>query len=132
MKTPKVYFYDTGVLCSLLGIRKYTDLNLHFARGQVFENLVVTELMKEELNQGNKAAFYFWRDSNQSEVDLLQEKDGKLIAIEIKASETFHNGFLKGLKKFQKVAAHVEPKLIYAGQMMHQRDGIQISNLWNL
>ena len=132
LKMPKVYFYDTGVLCSLLGIRKYTDLNLHFARGQVFENLVVTELMKEELNQGNKAAFYFWRDSNQSEVDLLQEKDGKLIAIEIKASETFHNGFLKGLKKFQKVAAHVEPKLIYAGQMMHQRDGIQISNLWNL
>ena len=132
LKTPKVYFYDTGVLCSLLGIRKYTDLNLHFARGQVFENLVVTELMKEELNQGNKAAFYFWRDSNQSEVDLLQEKDGKLIAIEIKASETFHNDFLKGLKKFQKVAAHVEPKLIYAGQMMHQRDGIQISNLWNL
>ena len=132
LKMPKVYFYDTGVLCSLLGLRKYTDLNLHFARGQVFENLVVTELMKEELNQGNKAAFYFWRDSNQSEVDLLQEKDGKLIAIEIKASETFHNGFLKGLKKFQKVAAHVEPKLIYAGQMMHQRDGIQISNLWNL
>ena len=132
LKMPKVYFYDTGVLCSLLGIRKYTDLNLHFARGQVFENLVVTELMKEELNQGNKAAFYFWRDSNQSEVDLLQEKDGKLIAIEIKASETFHNDFLKGLKKFQKVAAHVEPKLIYAGQMMHQRDGIQISNLWNL
>ena len=132
LKTPKVYFYDTGVLCSLLGIRKSTDLNLHFARGQVFENLVVTELMKEELNQGNKAAFYFWRESNQSEVDLLQEKDGKLIAIEIKASETFHNDFLKGLKKFQKVAAHVEPKLIYAGQMMHQRDGIQISNLWNL
>lgn len=131
LKTPKVYFYDTGVLCSLLGIRKSTDLNLHFARGQVFENLVVTELMKEELNQGNKAAFYFWRDSNQSEVDLLQEKDGKLIAIEIKASETFHNDFLKGLKKFQKIAAHVEPKLIYAGQMMHQRDGIQISNLWN-
>lgn len=132
LKTPKVYFYDTGVLCSLLGIRKATDLNLHFARGQVFENLVVTELMKKELNQGNKAAFYFWRDSNQSEVDLLQEKDGKLIAVEIKASETFHSDFLKGLKKFQKVAPQVEPKLIYAGQLLHQRDGIQISNLWNL
>lgn len=88
--------------------------------------------MKEELNQGNKAAFYFWRDSNQNEVDLLQEKDGRLIAIEIKASETFHSDFLKGLKKFQKVAPHVDPKLIYAGQLSQQRDAIQISNLWNL
>ena len=132
LKTPKVYFYDTGVLCSLLGIRKSTDLNLHFARGQVFENLVVTELMKEELNQGNKAAFYFWRDSNQNEVDLLQEKDGELIAIEIKASETFHSDFLKGLKKFQKVAPHAQSKLIYAGQLIQQRETIQISNLWNI
>lgn len=132
LKSSKVYFYDTGVLCSLLGIRKSADLNLHFARGQVFENLVVTELMKQELNQGNKAAFYFWRDSNQNEVDLLHEKDGKLIAIEIKASETFHLDFLKGLKNFQKMAPHAQSKLIYAGQLIQQREAIQISNLWNL
>lgn len=132
LKTPKVYFYDTGVLCNLLGIKKATDLNLHFARGAVFENLVILESIKNELNQGSTPSVYFWRDSHQNEVDLLQEKNGKLIAIEIKASETFHHDFLKGLKNFQKVAPHAEPKLIYAGQMLHQRDNIQISNLWNL
>jgi predicted AAA+ superfamily ATPase len=132
LKTPKIYFYDTGVLCRLLGITKPSDLNLHFARGQVFENLIITEIIKKELNQGIKPACYFWRDSNHNEVDLLQEKDGKLHAIEIKASETFHTDFLKGLKIFQKVAPHAESKLIYAGQMVHQRDGIQVSNLWNL
>lgn len=132
LKTPKVYFYDTGVLCSLLGIKKATDLNIHFARGAVFENLVILETIKNELNRGETPSIFFWRDTNQNEVDLLQEKDGKLIAIEIKASETFHHNFLKGLKNFQKVAPHAESKLIYAGQMLHQRDNIQISNLWNL
>lgn len=132
LKTPKVYFYDSGVLCNLLGIRKSSDLNLHFARGQVFENLIITEIIKNELNHGRHPSCYFWRDTNQNEVDLLQEKDGKLMAIEIKASETFHHDFLKGLKNFQKVAPHAESKLIYAGQMLHHRDNIRISNLWNL
>lgn len=132
LKSPKVYFYDTGVLCNILGIKKANDLNLHFARGQVFENLIITEIIKNEANQGKKPSCYFWRDTNQNEVDLLQEKDGKLIAIEIKASETFHNDFLKGLKNFQKVAPHAESKLIYAGQMKHRRENIQITNLWNM
>ncbi|OOG77906.1 ATP-binding protein [Algoriphagus sp. A40] len=132
LKTPKVYFYDTGVLCNLLGIKKEADLNLHFARGHIFENLVITEIMKNELNQGVKPSIYFWRDTHQNEVDLLQEKDGKLIAIEIKTSETFHPDFLKGLKNFQKIAPHAESKVIYAGSMIHQREMIQISNLWNI
>lgn len=132
LKSPKVYFYDTGVLCNILGIKKATDLNLHFARGAVYENLVILETIKNELNQGKQPSCYFWRDTNQNEVDLLQEKDGKLIAIEIKASETFHHDFLKGLKNFQKIAPHAEAKLIYAGQMKHHRDTIQITNLWDM
>lgn len=132
LKSPKVYFYDTGVLCNILGIKKATDLNLHFARGAVYENLVILETIKNELNEGNTPSIYFWRDNHQNEVDLLQEKDGKLIAIEIKSSETFHHDFLKGLKNFQKIAPHAEAKLIYAGQMKHNRDNIQITNLWDM
>lgn len=132
LKSSKVYFYDTGVLSSLLGIKKKEDMNVHFARGSLFENLVILELMKKELNEGNKPALYFWRDSNQNEVDLLQEKDGKLTAIEIKSSETYHSDFLKGLKYFQKIAPESILKLIYAGSINQERDGIQISNYRNL
>ncbi len=132
LKSSKVYFYDTGVLCSLLGIKKTEDLNVHFARGPLFENLVILELMKKELNGGNIPSLYFWRDNHQNEVDLLQEKDGKLTAIEIKSSETYHSDFLKGLKYFQKIAPESSPKLIYAGNLIQERDGIEISNYRNL
>lgn len=132
LKSSKVYFYDTGVLSSLLGIKKTEDMNVHFARGPLFENMVILELMKKELNEGNKPALYYWRDSNQNEVDLLQEKDGKLTAIEIKSSETYHSDFLKGLKYFQKIAPESALKLIYAGELNQERDGIQISNYRNL
>ncbi|GAA0881155.1 ATP-binding protein [Algoriphagus jejuensis] len=132
LKTPKVYFYDTGILCSLLGIKSANDLNVHFARGALFENLVILELMKKELNSGNVPSLYYWRDSNQTEVDLLQEKDGKLTAIEIKSSETFHANFLKGLKYFQKFAPESAARLIYAGSLDQVRDGIQIGNYWKI
>ena len=132
LKSPKVFFYDTGVVSSLLGIKKPEDLSVHFARGPLFENLVVTEIMKSELNAGNIPSLYFWRDSNQNEVDLLQEKDGNLTAIEIKSSETYHSDFLKGLKYFQKIAPKSSSKLIYAGNLNQEREGIQISNYWNL
>lgn len=132
LKTPKVYFYDTGVLCSLLGIKNSQDMNVHFARGPLFENLVILELMKKEMNAGIIPSLYYWRDSNQNEVDLLQEKDGNLIAVEIKSSETYHSDFLKGLKTFQKTVPESKAKLIYAGNLNQERDGIQISNHRNL
>ncbi|RAI89402.1 ATP-binding protein [Algoriphagus yeomjeoni] len=132
LKSSKVYFYDTGVLCSLLGIKRAEDLNVHFARGPLFENLVILELMKKELNSGEVPALYYWRDNHQNEVDLLQEKDGKLTAIEIKSSETFHTDFLKGLKYFQKIAPESLAKLIYAGSLSQEREGIQISNFSEL
>lgn len=131
-KTPKVYFYDTGVLCSLLRIKNPQDMKVHFARGPLFENLVVLELMKKEMNAGNIPSFYYWRDNHQNEVDLLHENDGILTAIEIKSSETYHSDFLKGLKYFQKIAPESTSKLIYAGNLNQEREGIQISNYWNL
>lgn len=71
-------------------------------------------------------------DSNQNEVDLLQEKDGKLTAIEIKSSETYHSDFLKGLKYFRKIAPDTDLKLIYGGKLNQEREGIEITNIWNL
>jgi len=128
LKTPKVYFYDTGVLCSLLGIRKVEDMKVHFARGALFENFVVLEILKKELNAGNLASLYYWRDNHQNEVDLLQEKDGKLIAYEIKSSETYHSDFMKGLKYFKKIAPDTNLSLVYAGDIKQERDGVRIYN----
>jgi predicted AAA+ superfamily ATPase len=132
LKTPKVYFYDTGILCSLLGIRKMEDLKVHFARGPIFENFVVLEIMKAELNAGNIPSIFYWRDNHQNEVDLLQEKDGYLTAIEIKSSETFHTDFLKGLRYFEKIAPDTKLKLIYAGEINQEREGVKISDFRNL
>jgi hypothetical protein len=132
LKSSKVYFYDTGVACSLLGIKKTEDMNVHFARSPLFENMIILELMKKELNIGNNPSLYYWRDNHQNEIDLLQEKDGQLTAIEIKSSETYHSDFLKGLKYFQKIAPESALKLIYAGSINQERDGFQISNYKNL
>lgn len=128
LKTPKVYFYDTGVLCSLLGIRKVEDLKVHFARGPLFENFVLLEILKKELNAGNLASLYYWRDNHQNEVDLLQEKDSRLTAYEIKSSETFHSDFLQGLKYFEKISSETDLRLIYAGDMNQEREGVRISD----
>lgn len=132
LKTPKIYFYDTGVLCSLLGIRKVEDMKVHFARGAIFENFVILEILKSELNAGNIPSLFYWRDSNQNELDLLQEKDGKLTAFEIKSSATFHADFLKGLKYFEKLAPDTELRLIYTGDRNQERGGIKIGNFRNI
>ncbi|MFD2200264.1 ATP-binding protein [Shivajiella indica] len=128
IKTPKIYFYDTGIACSLLGIKTNNDLAIHFAKGPIFENLIITEIMKSELNKGEIPNIYYWRDNHQNEVDLIMEKGGNVIAYELKSSETFHTDFLKGLKYFQKLAPETFPMLIYAGNLHLEREGIQIRN----
>jgi predicted AAA+ superfamily ATPase len=119
-------------LCSLLGIKNEDDLKIHFARGAVFENLILTEILKNELNQRQKPNVYYWRDNHQNEVDIIQEKNSKLIAYEIKSSETYHLDFLKGLKYIKKLAPDTILKLIYAGELHQEREGIQIRNWKNL
>ncbi|WP_229599612.1 ATP-binding protein [Runella rosea] len=93
--TPKVYFYDTGLAAYLLGIKSTDDLNLHFAKGTLFENLIINELQKDVLNAGARPRFYFWRDYSQNEVDLLIQEGTQLKAVEIKSGKTINNDFLK-------------------------------------
>jgi hypothetical protein len=65
VKTPKIYFHDTGLLCYLLGIHSREDLELHFAKGNIFENLVVSEMYKNSINNTTKSKIYFWRDKSK-------------------------------------------------------------------
>lgn len=101
VKTPKLYFYDTGVACSLLGITSSDQLPTHFMRGALFENLVINEFIKERYNIGKNADLTFWRDRTGNEIDLIQTIDGHQHAYEIKSSATFAPDFFKGLNKWR-------------------------------
>ena len=90
VKTPKLYFHDTGLAAWLLGIRDATTLNTHAARGALFENYVISELMKQRLNAGRPSDLYFWRDNLGNEVDVLIESAQGLQALEIKSGSTSH------------------------------------------
>ncbi|MCH5243247.1 MAG: ATP-binding protein [Muribaculaceae bacterium] len=96
-KTPKVYFYDTGLLCFLLGIRNASDLNLHPLRGAIFENLAITELIKEKYNTGAFTDFYYYRENGGREVDLLRVESSDMELYEIKSSSTYNKIFQKNL-----------------------------------
>lgn len=119
VKTPKLYFYDTGLACNLLGLDNEKQLISHWAAGALFENFVITELMKSRLNKGAKPQFYFWRDNVGNEVDLLIQEKGKLKAIEIKSSKTYNSNFFKGLVHFSNLAGISEKDcyLIYSGDL---------------
>ena len=120
-KTPKLYFYDTGLACNLLEIESEKTLALNPLYGNLFECLIISDLYKQYYNQGLMPPLYFWRDRNgQMEVDCVIEKDGKLIPIEIKAGETFTPHFFDSLTKWKKLAeenASNENYVIYAGTM---------------
>jgi len=97
VKTPKLYFYDTGLVSYLLGIEKGSALLTSTFKGALFENFGILEIMKAYKNQGLQYPFYFWRDSNGNEIDLLIEKGLEVKLIEMKASETVKSEFLKSL-----------------------------------
>lgn len=96
-KTPKIYFYDTGILCRLLGIRNEEHLETHPLRGAIFENLAVAEMIKEKYNHGNMFDMYFYRENKGREVDIIIDEASKLRLYEIKSGKTFNKSFLKNL-----------------------------------
>lgn len=123
IKSPKLYFYDTGLLCYLLGISDAEQYQQHFARGAIFENYVITELRKEAWNSGQKPNFFFWRDKTGHEIDLIIDRGSRIKAIEIKAGETFTDRFNKGLSYFKRIVSDVkmESEIIYAGDADQHR-----------
>lgn len=103
LKTPKIYFYDTGLLCSLLQIENSEQLNTHFLKGGVFENFVINEISKYYLNKGIKPPIYFWQSKEKKEIDVLIEKGEQLYPIEIKAAKTKNASLLNNLSYWNKL-----------------------------
>ncbi len=133
IKSPKLYFNDVGLACYLLDITSSQQLIRDPLRGHLVENLVVSELVKTQLNQGLEPSLYFYRDSNQNEVDVLYKTGAQLIPIEIKSAKTFNNEFLKGLRYFKNIAQQRCPTgiVIYAGTQEQDIDIFRVLNFKN-
>jgi len=128
IKSPKIYFYDTGLLCRLLGIQEESQIATHPLRGSIFETFVVSELVKTRFNMGERVEFYFWRDSNGNEVDIIVEMGTKLMPIEIKSGQTLNRDFFIGLERWMGLAENkaVSPTLIYGGGEKLIHKGIKV------
>ncbi|MCS7035728.1 MAG: ATP-binding protein [Saprospiraceae bacterium] len=118
VKTPKLYFWDTGIACSLLGIRSEFDLRQHFAFGALFENFILVEILKRFYHRGIRPNAYFWSERGVNEVDLLIEEGGRCYPIEIKAAQTILPAFFKGIRAFNAASGNPPEysNLIYAGE----------------
>ena len=103
IKSPKIYFYDTGLACNLLDIRDENQVLTHYQYGSLFENMLINEVMKSFTNKGERPSLYFWRESNGTEIDLLLDRGGKLLPIEIKSSHTLRTDFLKNINRVRKL-----------------------------
>ena len=114
VKSPKLYFYDVGLACWLLGLRTATQVERDPLWGSLFENMIIMEAMKDRFNAGETAQMYFYRDSEGNEVDLLLPVGGKLHAIEIMAGATINPDFFRGLRRF---AAH-HPSALSGGSVV--------------
>lgn len=128
IKTPKLYFYDTGLVCFLTGIESETQLATHPLRGAIFENLVVLEFLKNRFNQGKLSNLFYYRDKSQREVDIIQEQGNELHAYEIKSAQSFHKDFLNNLTYLKNLLGDsvVSTQLIYDGNLdvPHSENGM--------
>ncbi len=132
VKSPKLYFYDTGLACSLLELRSPSELSSHYLRGGLFENMVINEFFKSSFNKGMEPSLSFWRDSTGNEVDLLKSEAGMQSGYEIKSGATFSRDFFDGLNFWGKLsgADSARKSVIYAGDIaMTTSDGRVIP--WN-
>ncbi len=132
IKSPKLYFYDTGLLCYLLGIKDKDYLNLHPARGEIFENFIISELFKNYYNKGQNPDLYYWRDQSGHEIDCLIERNGKLIPLEIKSGETITSDFFKNIYYWQRLSASNQGYIIYGGNNTQMRENVKVIPWSNL
>lgn len=118
VKTPKIYFVDTGLLCHLLSIRSVEHLKAHPLLGSIFENFMISECFKRFYNLGETPPLYFWRDQSGNEVDLLIHEGMSSFPIEFKLSSSYHSDFKKGIERW--LALEENPAksgfLVYCGE----------------
>lgn len=134
VKSPKLYFCDTGLACYLLGIETPEQLARDKMRGHLFENLIVMEALKWQFNRGKQANLYFYRDSNKNEIDLLTGEGGLMNGIEIKSAMTYHTDFNKQLNQMDALVNTPVGKraVVYAGEMENTSANVMLLNYRHL
>jgi hypothetical protein len=114
---PKLYFYDTGLCCSLLELETESHVNTHPLRGALFENLIILELLKARFNNGQRSNLFFWRDRTGNEIDVLIDQSAQVIPLEIKSAATFNSDFVKGINYWKKINPQVKKSfVVYTGK----------------
>jgi uncharacterized protein len=134
VKSPKLYFYDVGLASYLLGINDLNQIDTHPLKGALFENLIALEIIKLFYNRAINPDLYFYRDSNYNEVDFICVLANKLIAIEVKSSQTYHGSFLKNLEYFSDLfkSKLKQGLLVYAGEAEQDILSFKLLNYKNL
>jgi predicted AAA+ superfamily ATPase len=132
VKTPKLYFYDTGLACHLLRLTAPEDLIQHPFRGALFENFIINELLKNRFNQGRRSDLYYWRDRSGHEIDVVVDQGVRLIPVEIKSGQTITSDYFKGLDFWKNLTGNKGGIVFYGGEEQQQRsDGNQVKS-WRL
>ena len=128
VKQPKLYFFDSGLLCALLDIQSPKQLDSHYLRGNIFEGFIISEYIKSCLHTGRRPNAYFWRNSTGHEIDLILEADARLWAVEIKSGETLNEDFFKNLRYFKRISSAPDEccYLVYGGDRNFSRKHGQV------
>ncbi len=123
IKSPRLFFYDTGLACNLLGISTVTEYMNHYLKGGLFESFIISELHKMVFNQKLNKKIYFFRDSHGNEIDALIEFPEQIKTIEIKSGKTIIPDFFKGFQYFDKLFTESKTQnfLVYGGEEYQKR-----------
>jgi predicted AAA+ superfamily ATPase len=134
IKSPKLYFYDSGLAAWLLNIREVEHLAFHPLRGNLFEGWVVSELAKMQFNMGLQSNLYFWRDQKGHEIDVLFEKSDRTVPLEIKSGQTLNSSFFKGLDYWEKCSRieNQDSWLVYGGEKAQFRRNTRVISWMDL
>ena len=132
IKSPKIYFTDPGLVCSLLGIRKKEDLDYHYLKGNIFETFVVSEFLKESHNTGESYRLFYWRDNHKKEIDLILDFGVRACGVEIKSGKTIHERFFDGLRYWRDLTGcnSESLSLVYGGDQSMVRNKMNVVG-WN-
>lgn len=126
IKSPKLYFYDTGLLCYLLRIQNASQIDSHPLRGALFENWVISEAFKKYVNAGQKPPLYFWRDEHGHEIDLVVDRGIDLYLVEIKSGMTYQSEFSKSIVWLNKLQGKSQGSVVYGGSDSYESDQIKV------
>ncbi len=138
IKSPKLYFYDSGLVCALLDIKSSSQLDTHYLRGGIVESLLISEIIKYYYNRGERPHHvYFWRNQTGNELDCVIQKNNQLVPIEIKAGQTVNSSFFTGLNYWATLAQTPKPNgyVLYGGntnQTWPQGKVVSWKNLANI